>query len=131
MERIILFDGVCNLCSASVQFIIERDEVGRFSFASLQSDVGQELAAKHGIDATDLDSIVMIEGEKAYQRSTAALHIARRLDGAWKLLYTGIIVPPFIRDHVYNWIAANRYKWFGQQMECWIPTPELRGRFLA
>lgn len=130
MERVILFDGVCNLCNASVQFIIKRDDAGLFSFASLQSDVGQEVAAKYGIDTADLDSVVLIDGGNAYQRSTAALHITRRLAGAWKLLYAGIIIPPFIRDHVYNWIASNRYKWFGKQTECWIPTPELHGRFL-
>lgn len=131
MERIILFDGVCNLCSTAVQFIIERDGEGRFAFASLQSNVGQKLSAEHEIDGTSLDSIVLIDRGKAYQRSTAALHIARQLDGAWKLLYAGMVFPPFIRDRVYDWIAANRYKWFGEKTECWIPTPELRSRFLT
>ena len=130
MEHIILFDGVCNLCSASVQFIIKRDRAGRFSFASLQSGIGQQLSAQHGIDAADLDSIVLVEGGKAYQRSTAALRIGRHLDGAWKLLYAGMIVPPFIRDRVYDYVATNRYNWFGEQTECWIPTAALRGRFL-
>lgn len=131
MEHVALFDGVCNLCSFSVQFIIKRDRAGRFRFASLQSEVGKELAAQHGIDAEALKSIVLIEGETAYQCSTAALRIIRHLDGAWKGLYAFIVIPKFIRNPVYNWISRNRYRWFGRHAECWIPTPELRDRFLG
>lgn len=126
---IILFDGVCNLCSASVQFIIRNDKKGLFRFASLQSESGKHLLEQFGLKG-DMGSVVLLENRKVYQYSTAALRIARRLDGGWPLLYGLMIVPPFIRNGVYRFIAKNRYRWFGQKQACWVPAPALQSRFL-
>lgn len=131
MSAIILFDGVCNFCNGSVNFIIERDRGKYFKFAPLQSEIGQRLLSEHGIDKTDTDSVVLIEDGKAYIRTTAALRIARKLSGAWHLFYGFIIVPSFIRDFFYKLFAKNRYKMFGKQEACMMPTPEIRERFLA
>jgi len=128
-KPIVLFDGVCNLCSGSVQFILKRDKKNVFQFASLQSNPGQELLKKFNLPADTFNSFVLVEGENIYTRSTAALRIARNLNG-WKWLYAFRIVPKFIRDAIYNLIAKNRYRWFGKKDECWIPTPELRAKFL-
>ena len=125
-----LFDGVCNLCNASVQFIVDRDRRGYFAFAPLQSTVGRELLAAHDDVTAGVDSVVLVEGGRAYTRSAAALRIARRLDGAWPLLYGLTIVPRPIADAVYGFVARHRYRWFGQSETCRVPTPELRGRFL-
>ncbi len=127
----ILFDGVCNLCNGSVQFVIRHDPGGKFRFAALQSEFGQEQLTKHGIDPSQLLSIVFLINGRMFDRSRAALEIARRLNGLWPLLYIFVIVPPFIRNAVYNWIARNRYRWFGKQDACMIPTPELKSRFLG
>lgn len=127
----ILFDGVCNLCNGSVQFVIKHDPDGKFRFAALQSEFGQEHLKKHGIDPSQLLSIVFLINGRMFNRSRAALEIARRLNGLWPLLYIFVIVPPFIRNAVYDWIARNRYRWFGKQDACMIPTPELRSRFLG
>lgn len=127
---VILFDGVCNLCNRSVQFVIKRDKKKLFQFAALQGELGQQLLRKFHLDPNDLNSFVLVEGDKAYRRSSAALRVARRLSGGWKLLYGFMIIPPFIRNAVYNVVARNRYKWFGKRNECMIPTPELRSRFL-
>lgn len=129
VRRIVLFDGECNVCDASVQFIIKRDTKAAFQFASLQSDVGQALLAKFAVPAT-VDSIVLIEGEHYYMKSTAALNIARRLDGLWKLSYAAIVFPKPLRDAIYSYIAKNRYKWFGKKEACMLPTAEQRNRFL-
>lgn len=128
---VILFDGVCNLCNSSVQFVIERDKKEQFKFASLQSDYGQEQLKKHNLLDKNIDSIVLIENDKAYIKSTAALRIAKRLGSLYPLAYVFIIVPVFLRNLVYDFVARNRYKWFGKQESCWLPTPELRGRFLG
>ena len=130
MGAIVLFDGVCNFCNASVNFIIEHDKAGYFKFAPLQSEVGEELVEKHGIDTTDTDSVIVIENERAYTHSSAALRIAKRLDGIWLLAYAFIIVPKPIRDLVYRVFAKYRYRMFGKQDACMIPTPDIRARFL-
>ena len=130
-ESIILFDGVCNLCNRSVQFIIKRDRKKQFRFASLQGHAGQQILEQYGLPVDDLHSFVLLEGNKVYTRSTAALRLLRRLGGGWQLLYPLIIVPPFIRNGLYNWVARNRYKWYGKRAECMVPTPELRERFLV
>jgi len=133
MERnhpIVLFDGVCNLCSGSVQFILKRDPEGRFRFASLQSEAGRSLMTEHELDPDALSSVVVIEDGGAYQESSAALRIARHLPGAWKLLRVFVVIPRPIRDAVYRLIARNRYRWFGKTEACWLPTTELRARFL-
>lgn len=130
MGAIILFDGECNFCDASVQFIMKRDQAAYFQFASLQSDIGQQLLAKHAIP-NYVDSLVLIDNGHAFIRSTAALRIASKLDGAWKLFMIARIVPSFLRDPLYNLIARNRYKWFGKKETCMLPTPEQRKRFLS
>ncbi len=129
-QPIILFDGVCNLCNASVQFIIQRDPQARFKFAALQSAVGEELLKRHAIAGDSLDSIVLVEAGKVYAESEAALRIGRHLSGLWSVLYWGIVIPRPIRNGIYRWIARNRYRWFGQQESCMLPTKELRARFL-
>ncbi|HSG38082.1 MAG TPA: thiol-disulfide oxidoreductase DCC family protein [Thermoanaerobaculia bacterium] len=128
---IVLFDGVCNLCSGSVQFILQRDPAGKFRFASLQSDHGQRLLTERGIDPKALDSVVVIDGGRLYRESDAALRIARDLKGAWKVLTVFRVIPRPLRDWAYRLIARNRYRWFGKAETCWLPTPELRGRFLG
>ncbi|MFK7951184.1 MAG: thiol-disulfide oxidoreductase DCC family protein [Saprospiraceae bacterium] len=127
---IILFDGVCNLCNGAVQFIIERDKKRLFRFASLQSDIGKQYQAKAGLSTDSIDTILLVEDGQIYQKSSAALRIARKLDGLWSLLFIFIIVPPFIRNRVYDFIARNRYRWFGKQDSCWLPTPDLKVLFL-
>jgi predicted DCC family thiol-disulfide oxidoreductase YuxK len=130
MNSIILFDGVCNFCNGAVNFVIRNDRKGRFKFAPLQSETGNQLRAEHNI-GDDVDSIVLIEDGEAYTLSTAALRIARGLDGIWKLAYALIIIPKSIRDRVYRVIANNRYRWFGKKDACMVPTPDLRERFLS
>jgi predicted DCC family thiol-disulfide oxidoreductase YuxK len=128
---IVLFDGVCNLCNGAVQLILRRDPAGRFRFASLQSPAGEELQTRLGIDPQALDSILLVEGERWYRESDAALRIAAGLSGPWKALGILRLIPHPLRDTAYRWIARNRYRWFGRQETCWLPTPELRGRFLG
>lgn len=127
---IILFDGVCNLCNASINFVIDRDKQKYFRYAALQSNTGETYLKKFEMSADVFNSIVLVEGDKFYTRSTAALRIAKKMDGAWPILYAFIIIPPFIRNAVYDYIAKNRYKWFGKEETCRIPTPELKSLFL-
>jgi predicted DCC family thiol-disulfide oxidoreductase YuxK len=129
-KSIVLFDGVCNLCNGAVQFIINRDREGCFSFASLQSAVGQAQLRQFGLATDAFDTFVLVEGGKAYTRSTAALRIARRLPGAWRLLYALMIMPRPLRDWMYGLVARNRYRLFGRRDSCMMPTPELRAKFL-
>ena len=130
MNRIILFDGVCQFCDKSVQFILKRDPNGKFSFSSLQSDTGIQLRKDYHIPE-ELDSIILIDGEKYHSKSTAALKIARELRGGWKWLYILIFVPQPIRNAVYDMVARNRLKWFGEKTACELPRPEVRKRFLS
>lgn len=129
-HKIILFDGVCNLCNGAVLFVIKRDKKDIFRFAALQSDQGQALKKRYGIDTSKTDSIILIENDKAYIKSTAALRIARSMKGAYPLFFGFMIVPNFIRNWVYDFIARNRYKWYGRKDQCMIPTPELQAKFL-
>lgn len=129
-KPVILFDGVCNLCNGAIQFIIKRDKKNRFQFAALQSAYGQQQLQRLNIPATALQSIVLIDGDKFYQRSKAVLEICRQLRGLWPALYIFKILPGFLRDGVYNFIANHRYRWFGRQDQCMIPTPALKARFL-
>ena len=126
---ILLFDGVCNLCNTSVQFIIERDEQEVFQFASLQSDTGQALLTKHGQQTTNFDTIVLVTNDGFYTKSNAALRVAKELKGL-QWLWTFRFVPRFIRDGVYSLISRNRYRWFGKQDSCMMPRPEWKARFL-
>ncbi len=127
---IILFDGVCNLCNSSVQFVLKHDDDKIFRFASLQSEAGQALLKEFNLPQTGFNSFVLIKEDKIFLKSTAALMVASQLKGLVKFLYGFIIVPPFIRNAVYNVIAKNRYKWFGKQESCMMPTPDLQSRFL-
>lgn len=129
MGGIILFDGVCNFCDSTVQFIIKRDQAGYFQFASLQSDIGQNLLAQFNISKT-IDSVILIEHEQVFFESTAALKICKKLDRLWPCLYLFILVPPFIRNALYRLFAKYRYRLFGQKSECLLPTPSQRQRFL-
>lgn len=128
---VILFDGLCNLCSSSVQFVIKHDPQRRFRFASLQSQYGQQLLQQQGLPATEFSSFILYQDGKVYTKSTAALRVARQLNGLWPLLYGFIIIPAFIRNAVYNFIARNRYRWFGKRDSCWLPTPELKALFIG
>ncbi len=127
---IILFDGICNLCNGAVQYVIRHDPQGRFLFASLQSESGQQLLAEHQLQQTDFNSFVLIEGNKVFTKSTAALRVAKKLEGFIRLLGGFIFVPSFLRDGVYDIIAKNRYRWFGKKDTCMLPTPDLSSRFL-
>jgi predicted DCC family thiol-disulfide oxidoreductase YuxK len=127
---VILFDGMCNLCSGSVQFVIKHDPKRQFRFASLQSRFGQKILQQFGLPADELNSFILLENGNIYTRSTGALRVTKKLNGLWPLLYAFIIVPIFIRNAVYNYIAHNRYRWFGKKEACWLPTPELRKLFL-
>lgn len=126
---VILFDGVCNLCNAAVNFIIDRDHEAMFRFAPLQSDVGQRLVESCGMQ--DEDTIILVDRGQCFDRSTAALKIAQRLGGGWPLLRVFLAVPPLIRDAVYRVIARYRFDWFGKRDSCRMPTPDLQSRFLA
>ncbi len=129
-EHIILFDGVCNLCNTAVQFVIRRDPGAKFVYASLQGSAGQELLKEYHLSSNDFHSFVYIEKGRAFTKSTGALRVCKQLRGFSRLLYGFIIVPKFIRDRVYDWVARNRFKWFGKRNECMIPTLELKARFL-
>jgi len=128
-KAIILFDGVCNLCSGAVQWIIKHDKKEHFVFASLQSETGKVLQSKYEIPAEE-DSVILIQNNKAYLESSAALRIAGHCSGIWKFWYVFLIVPKFIRDAAYRFIARNRYKWFGKKEECWLPDERLKKRFI-
>ena len=130
-KKIILFDGVCNLCNNAVQFIIKNDSRDVFRYASLQSELGQTLVQERGLDPQDIDSIMLIEpGVAYYRKSTAALEIARDLKGGYSLLKNFLFLPEGLRDRIYDFVAANRYKWFGKKDNCMIPSPELKSKFL-
>ena len=128
---IIFFDGICNLCTGAVQFVIKRDPKRYFRFASLQSEAGQQLLKNYHLPADDFSSFILFDKGKVYTRSSAALRVAKKLSALWPGLYAFMIVPSFIRNGVYNWVARNRYKWFGKKEECWIPTAELNDLFIS
>lgn len=130
-HKVILFDGVCNLCNSSINLIIKNDKKDVFRFASLQSDFGQNLLSKYYLDSNIIDSIVLIDKNHCYTKSSAALRISKNMSGAYPLLFGFIIIPPFIRNWVYDYIAKNRYKWYGKKESCMIPTPELKDKFLS
>ena len=129
-QRIILFDGICNLCNNAVKFVLRRDRNSVFKFASLQSDVAKKLLRNTEVPDIDSGTFVLIENGAIYTRSTAALKVCKHLSGLWPLITVFWIVPRFIRDWVYNLISKNRYKWFGKRDTCMIPTPEVENKFL-
>lgn len=130
-QSLIMFDGVCNLCNGFVNFIIVRDKKNKFQFGSLQSPVVAGILKQYHYSTSDLSTVVLLENNQLFYQSTAVLRIARKLGGAWSLLYGFIIIPKPIRDFLYNLIAKNRYKLFGRQDACMIPTPELRAKFVG
>ena len=129
-KPILLFDGVCKLCNATVNFIIKRDPKGKFLFTSLQSNTGLELLWKFNFPQTTYYSFIMIVGDNAYDKSTAVLKVTTKLRGLWPLAYFFIIIPKPLRDHIYNAIATRRYKWFGKMDTSMIPTADTRNRFI-
>ena len=128
---IILFDGICNFCNSSVNFIIKRDKGNIFRFASLQSEIGQKFLTEYNFSHTEFDTIILIENGKLYTRSTAALRIAKSLSGIWKLFYIFIIIPGPIRNYLYDLLSRNRYKWFGKRDSCRIPTDKEKSKFIV
>lgn len=129
-KKIVLFDGVCNLCSSSVQFVLKNDKKDQFLFGSLQGNYGQRILKEYNLPPGIYNSFILLENNKIYTRSSGALRMLKHIGGGWALLYSFIIVPQFMRDAVYNFISRNRYKWFGKKKECWLPKPEWRKKFL-
>jgi len=130
-KKIILFDGVCNLCDGAVQFIIKHDKNDVFRFAALQSEIGKKLVEERNLNPDEIDSIILIEpGVVYYRKSTAALEISRDLSSGYSLLKNFLFIPESLRDGIYDLIAHNRYKWFGKKEQCMIPAPELKAKFL-
>ena len=127
---IVIFDGICNFCNGSVNFIIKRDPKGVFSFAPMQSEIAQELMQKHKIEKEELDTFLLFKNGSVYDRSDAALEITRNLTGFWHLFQIFKILPKAIRDGLYNLFARKRYALFGKRDSCMIPTPEIRKRFI-
>jgi len=128
---LIIFDGLCHLCDGSVSFIIRRDPRNRFRFAPLQSEIARQILTQHHLDTDVLSTIVLIENGVAYTKSTAALRIARRLVGLYPLLYPLILIPAPIRDLFYDFVAKNRYRFFGKRAACRIPSPDDIARFIG
>ena len=126
---VILFDGVCKFCNRSVNFILRIDRTGRLKMASLQSDYGRRVLEDHGLKSGPLDSMMLLEGTRLTMKSTAVIRISKYLGGAWPLCMMVLIVPRFIRDILYDVIAKNRYRWFGQYDTCPLPDPEFEDRF--
>ncbi|MFZ2280101.1 MAG: thiol-disulfide oxidoreductase DCC family protein [Prosthecobacter sp.] len=129
-DHLLLFDGICHLCDASVQFILKRDPQGKIKFAPIQSPLGSQLYAQHGLDPAAPNAMLFITPRGAFKASDAALEIARTLGGQWKLALLFKILPRALRDASYYFIARNRYRWFGKDDSCMMPTPELKARML-
>jgi len=129
-ENVVLFDGICNVCNSTVNFIIDRDRQGRFKFASLQSEAGRRLCREHGIPL-ELDSIALVENGKAYVESDAVLRIAKELDGLWPAVFSLVLLPKSLRSRAYRYFASHRYEWFGKAEVCRVPTADVLGRFLS
>lgn len=128
---VVLFDGVCHLCNGFVDFAMARDPHGRLRFGALQSEAGQRTLREAGVDAPPLSTLVVVDGGKAYVRSDAALRALRHLRLPWPLLYAGVVVPRPLRDAVYAFVAARRYRWFGRSDTCRLPSPEEKSRFVS
>ncbi|OIQ28533.1 MAG: thiol-disulfide oxidoreductase [Bacteroidetes bacterium MedPE-SWsnd-G2] len=131
-SKIIFFDGVCNLCNTSVQYVIRHDSDNVFKFAPLQSELAKELLSPYGVNVSELNSIVYYDsGIAVYENSDAAIKIASQLDGAVSMLKYFWWIPRFLRDPIYKFIAKNRYRWFGKKDACMIPTPAMKSKFIA
>ncbi|AUV80574.1 thiol-disulfide oxidoreductase DCC family protein [Salinigranum rubrum] len=127
---VLLFDGVCNLCNGAVQFVIERDPEGKIRFASLQSAVGQAVLDRLDLPTGELETVVLLEGNRAYTRSAAAVRVCELLGGPYRAASVGWLLPRRVRDRLYAFVAEHRYEWFGRKDQCTMPTPELRERFV-
>lgn len=127
---VLLFDGVCNLCNGAVQFVVERDSAGEIRFASLQSDVGAAVLDRLDLPTDELETVILLDGERAYTRSAAAIRVCEHLGGVYRLAGVGWLLPRRVRDWLYDVVADHRYEWFGQKAQCTVPTPELRERFV-
>lgn len=130
-DNLILFDGVCNLCSALVQFVIRHDPAAKFRFAAIQSEIGGEIFQSHGLDPADLQTFVFAAEGKMFLRSDAAIEVVSRFGGAWKICKIFRFVPTVLRNAMYSFIARNRYRWFGRKEVCMVPTAEIKERFLV
>jgi predicted DCC family thiol-disulfide oxidoreductase YuxK len=130
-DNLVLFDGVCNLCTAAVQFIIRHDREAIFRFASIQSEIGMEICRSQGLDPADFQTFVLISAERILVRSDAAIEVASRFGGAWRFVTIFRLVPRMVRDGLYSLVARNRYRWFGRTEACMIPTPAIKDRFLG
>ena len=128
---VILFDGVCNLCSGAVAFIIKRDKSARYKFAALQSETGKNFISKFNLSPEKIDSIFLVDNDTYYIKSTAVIKICRDLGALWPLVYIFILIPKALRDYIYDLVAKNRYRWFGKQEQCLIPGEEIESRFLS
>lgn len=128
---VILFDGVCNFCNGAVNFVLKQDKKAVFRFAPLQSEAGQNLLKQYHLSTEDFDSFVLIENGKVYKKSAASLRVMNKFPWYWKEAQILWIVPGFLRNAIYDFIAKNRYKWFGKKEQCMVPTPEIRQRFLS
>jgi predicted DCC family thiol-disulfide oxidoreductase YuxK len=137
---VILFDGVCNFCNGAINFVLKQDKKGIFRFAPLQSEAGQKLLQQYNLSTKDFDSFVLIDDArpddpvgrgKVYKKSSASLQVMNKLPWYWKEMQILRIIPTIFRDAIYDFIARNRYKWFGKKEQCMIPTPEIRSRFLS
>lgn len=128
--KVILFDGVCNLCNSSVNWVIDRDHSNQFKFSALQSAYGKRVVEKFQLQGDFMDTVLLVDSDKVWQRSDAALQILKSLGGVYSVAAIFFLVPAFIRNMVYNYVARNRYRWFGKQDVCRVPTPELKAKFL-
>ena len=128
---VLLFDGVCNLCNASVQWVLLRDKQAVFRFAQLQSDIGRQLLTRHGLDPDDLNSVVLTDGDRIWLKSDVPLEIFRRLGGWWNLLTILRLIPSGIRNRLYEFVARNRYRWWGRREQCMMPRREWKDRFIT
>ena len=129
-NNVVIFDGVCNLCNWSVQFIIKHDPKAIFKFTSLQSEFGTTISQRHKLSSENPESVLLLKDGKMLSKSSAALAIAAELNGTWKTLAIFRFVPQNIRDSIYDWIANNRYRWFGKRDDCMLPTEEIKERFI-
>jgi predicted DCC family thiol-disulfide oxidoreductase YuxK len=130
-DSLVLFDGVCNLCSALVQFVIRHDPAAKFRFAAIQSEIGREIFQSHGLDPADLQTFVFIADGETFLRSDAAIEVVSRFGGAWRIFRVFRFVPRVVRDSIYTIVARNRYRWFGRKEVCMVPTTEIKERFLG
>lgn len=127
---VLLFDGVCNLCNSFVNFVMDHDD-GEFMFASIQSEEGARLMREAGLSPEDLETFVVVDGDDVYTKSRAGLEVLRRLGLPYSVAYPAVVVPSFLRDPFYDFVASHRYDWFGKRDECRVPTEETKDRFLS